>query len=70
MKRYLYLKIIDDTPVEIKHFTDRSAGLKQIAEELGTGVLPEAYWSDELKRAHVITGDYGFSYWLYEVEIY
>jgi len=75
LRRYLYLKIVEGSPFEIKHFTDRSAGLKHLAERAGSGpVLPEAFWSDAHKRAHVCSRSLGLGvptdHWLYEIEIF
>jgi hypothetical protein len=66
--RYLFLKISGDMPLEIRHYTDRSEGLKSIASSIGMGVPPEAYWSDKLHRAYAASGQ--FNYYLYEVEIF
>lgn len=70
MKRFLYLKICGGVPYEIKHFTDRSAGLKHMHEQSGTGTPIEALWSDEWHRAHTFQGLGGIEHWLYEVEIF
>ncbi len=41
MIRYLYLRIYNDEPVEVRHFLDRSAGLKVIVAPNGE----KAAWS-------------------------
>lgn len=74
MNRYLFLKILDDAPLEIKHFTDRSAGLKYMAEQAGVPLtVMDAYWDNGLCRARMGTinsPDFGPIYWLYQIEIY
>lgn len=73
MERYLFLKLFDNTPIEIKHFTDRSAGIKYLAEQSGIASVSdvEAQWSNELHRARVSSFRLnGPEYWLYQVIIY
>lgn len=69
MKRFVFIRITNDIPVEIKFFTDLTAGMKNLAEMAAFAGPPLALWSSAKGR--------GFSYspnheslWLYEVEIF
>ena len=74
LRRFVYLKILNDAPIEIKFFIDRSAGFKHVCEQSGLPIsVMDAYWNDTLKLAKVSTFNTpspGCMHWLYEVEIY
>jgi len=70
MTRFLYLKIAGSTVYEIKHFTDRSAGLKYVHEQSGTSTPIDALWSNQWHRASAFQVLGGIEHLLYEVEIY
>ena len=74
LRRYMYMKLLNDAPIEIKFFTDKSAGMKHFAEGARLGSIdPNAFWNEELKRATISTMNIpstGCRHWLYEVEVF
>ena len=68
LKRYVYLRIFRNAPLEIQFFPSRDEGLLQMDRACGSSVPSLAYWSDQLTRAErpSVAGD---RLWLYEVDI-